>query len=310
VAQLPRAWLSTMNEGGREMEAGLPDGRAGSGLGRRANRRLRVRPGRLGMAGLMALAVSGCGSSSNPGPPPATPAAQTTSTPATTASTPSSSSATAGSVTTTMQDSSGNAVAVTIGVGTPGPMSSSSDQTLAACDEEVTSGESTPAASIAIPITVTMQVTSSQSTNVEVNLSALSGATGGGNATGASSFLQGPTLWAGDYGGDPQCNVPAVGGGDVQWTPDVATPGVTHIWNAWLILPGVITPNDPSGLSEVKRLLMQAAIGLNGATPSAPTYTGGSNLVACDGQAEFGSDSLAYVAIDPAVALASGCRRP
>jgi hypothetical protein len=217
-----------------------------------------------------------------------------------------------GSVTGSSTDSQGDKATVTVGFGEPKPMSTLASTAVATCDQAVTDQASTPERSIAIPISVTMQISSSLATDVVVNVNSIEFATGGGAVQSVPEVLANPTLWAGSYGSGPQCDEEnSSSAGSIHWIAAVATPGSKQSWAGWVIILNAITPNDPRGLQRAQELLLQPAVTFAGTQQGDYTFDvpNSSSVVECSAS-DPAAGTLQYAAADPQVAVANGCTSP
>lgn len=228
--------------------------------------------------------------------------------PPSTESTPSASH----SVTGIAVDEEGDRASVTVELGEPIPLDDTNDETARACDLSVSRQRSTPQRSMAIPLLVSMTVLSSFSTDVSVNVNSFGFVMSGGgiDASGEQS-VNGIPLWAGGYSAGPSCSSwldVGDGAGLVHWGPDAAEPNVSQQWNAWLIVPNAITPNDPTGAEVAQRLVLLPTVTFAGPAEFRVDRARSHSLVECYSESNLIPGDVAVLAADSAVAVNAGCK--
>ncbi len=268
-------------------------------------------PRRLGVCCvLLASALAGCGSTTQPlpgvpqatsQPRPATPAPETAST--TAASTTTAFTNTVGG---TVSDEQGNRAAITVGVGSPQPQEELTDPVPTACNSLIASLGQSTSSTVAVPLHVTARLTSSLQVPLGVSLSKTYYLEPKSREVVPLSEHTYQVLWATSYSNTgPEC--PRTGeqeASQVMWAAEEVTPNVTKTWDAWLVLVGAITPNDPSGEDLVNRVLIEPTTN----TTAGPALTPhGSGWVRCSVSAIGGSSLVSYLAVDPTTAEANGC---
>jgi hypothetical protein len=150
---------------------------------------------------------------------------------------------------------------------------------------------------IAIPVQITVTVTSSLATSVGVDLDGTHEVTSGGNVEVNGNLPS----WATESGDGPQCDS---SGGGVSWNN--LEPGQASTWSGWLIDPGAITPDDPAGSSAETTIFLEPVVNLGPNDGNfVPGLADSTNLVKCTAGVPFG----AVIAVDPEVALADGCTK-
>lgn len=211
----------------------------------------------------------------------------------------------------TANDQQGDEVSLSVSAGAPVTMSSVSDPVVHACDGDVESQQSTPERSIAIPLTVTMTVESSLATAVSVDLDGFGLISQGNVDDKGESELDSFPLWAGGYSSGATCAVwNDLGAGVVQWTSDVARPNSPQEWSAWLVIPNVISPNDPTGTDVSDRVVIEPGITLGEATEIVPNVESSQSpdTVECYSDIPLIPQDAPFLAVDPSTALANGCK--
>jgi hypothetical protein len=206
------------------------------------------------------------------------------------------------SVSGTAESGQGDQVKVSFGIGEAVPVTSVSDPAGRACDSQLADFGSSADRSMAVPIDVTMTVTSPLDADVGISVGSVKEVADDGSVQLAL------VLWSAAYESEgPACGGPNTGTvrSTVHWPPDAATPGTTRRWRTWMIVPAAITPSDPSGVATTGRLVFgpNVAISNNVATfhPEASA-----SLVSCSAS-DAALGQISYVAIDPAGATAHGC---
>jgi hypothetical protein len=210
-------------------------------------------------------------------------------------------SSAAGRVTGTAQDPQGDKMVVTLAVGAPSTVAAVANRAIQTCDQTLVAAESSPSRSIAVPVTLTIKITSSLSTAVEVDLG-LYVVPADSQPVAPDTQLDTEPLWAGAYSSGPTCEAAVDGGGTVNWRN--AEPNRSLSWLGWIIIPRAITPRDPTGLDTVQDLVL--IIGPH--FPDGPTiiplhYSAAKSpaLVRCSGDP--------FAAVDPKRVIANGCTK-
>lgn len=210
--------------------------------------------------------------------------------------------ATSDPVTGTARDDDGDEVAITIGLGEPKPVSELSDPALDACEQTINGVGSSPSRSVAVPVHVTMTVTSSLAADVVLSLNQMQLITSSGSHTTPN------VLWAANYStSGPDCGNDALGAGTVHWDAEAATPDSDHSWNAWIVALGAITPRDPSGLEVTQRLVFSPLVRLSNNLAGYRFDASSSPRVVDCAAYDPAAGSTPYIAVDPDGALAAGC---
>jgi hypothetical protein len=255
--------------------------------------------------------MAGCGGSgqtiSDPTvTPPATVASSTTTTQSATAATTAPTPSNTVSVSGTTSDEQGDRAVVTVAVASPQPLETTSDPVARACDQEVTNSGRSLSSAVAIPIHVTAELTSSIKAPLNVNLSQLEYLeTHGHEVELLNHHTSLPVLWAAAYSNsEPQCPVVP----EVQWTGEVITPHTAESWDAWLVIAGAITPNDPTGESLTSRILIRPGAGISGGNSDGDLTPHGGEWVSCSADESItGPHSEPYLAVDPTAVSHNGC---
>lgn len=198
-------------------------------------------------------------------------------------------------------DDQGDAVHLTISIDPAVVASSIDNQTIDACSDALASADSSLERSLAIPVHVSMEVTSGLPITVVVKLGDNDQLIGGG----VTQPAYGIRLWAMGYSDGAACGSSeddVTDAADVKWAS--AAPNQTNNFSAWLILAGAVTPADPAGdRSSLAGLLMTPLVTLAGSVADFNYVPhSSSNLVTCP-------NSNTYVAFEPAVATSLGCPR-
>ncbi len=197
----------------------------------------------------------------------------------------------------TAADSQGDKATVSISIGSPVPLTDLNQRNVSACDgmSDLSHGADQ---TMAIPVQITITITSSLATPVGVGLDGTDEVTSGGNVGVNENW----PLWATGPGGDgPKCDSTDNG---VAWVNVAA--GQPSTWSGWLIDPEAITPDDPTGSSAKKTIFLEPAVdvGLTGGN-FVPDLADSQNLVKCAAGVPDGP----VIAVVPQVALASGCTK-
>ncbi|MGH2878766.1 MAG: hypothetical protein ACRDK4_04060 [Solirubrobacteraceae bacterium] len=243
---------------------------------------------------LLGVVIAGCGQAKMP----------TISMPQTTATTPTPSpsqptpaAAVSNAVQGKIEDQQGDRASIAIGIGAPQPLSQLSDPVATACNQTISGYGQSVSSAVAVPLQVTAEVTSSRKTPLAVNL----------NETGAEvELLEAKRqeiepltnqtnlaeFWAASNNQiGPQC-LNRSQGAEVTWTAETASPHTSVTWNAWLIVLGAITPNDPSGKAITDNLLITPRATVAEGAPMNLTPHG-------SGWTRCAKDEYGWLAVDP-----------
>jgi hypothetical protein len=202
----------------------------------------------------------------------------------------------------TVQDAQGNHAVISVGVGSPTPLEKLSDPVATACNSTITSAGLSIASAVAIPMHVTARLTSSLKTPLDVNLSEVAYLEIARREVEAlSNRTNLAELWASSGLSGPQCPSTGSEAAEVRWTAEAITPNTTQTWDAWLIVAGVITPNDPTGEKTIGRVLIRPGAGIGSGYTNRALTRQGSGWLGC-----FGGEAQ-YVAVDQTAAKADGC---
>jgi hypothetical protein len=192
----------------------------------------------------------------------------------------------------TAADDQGDTVKIGIGVGAPVPLTALDVAGMSACDGTSNLGYDAGQA-MAVPVAITVTLTSSVATPVTVGLDGSGQVTSGGDTQPNGNL----PYWAAGEGGDAEC---ALAG--PMWSS--LAPGQPGTWTGWLIDPLAITPDDPEGSSAGTTVFLEPDVVLNASTGDyVPDLAASRNLVKCAAGVPFG----AVIAVSPQVALADGC---
>lgn len=192
----------------------------------------------------------------------------------------------------TATDSQGDKATVTISLATPAALTSLNQADMSVCNGMNNLGADADQ-TIAIPVAITVTLTSSIATSVAVGMDGTHQVTSGGNVQPNGNL---PYL-AAMSSDDAQCDSTGV-------TWNSLASGQSDTWNGWLIDPAAITPNDPTGSSADTTIFLKPVVdlGMNNGD-WVPDLAASRNLVACTAGVPEG----AVIAVDPKVALGSGC---
>jgi hypothetical protein len=249
----------------------------------------------------LAWLLAGCSSSSDPTisqPSPtasARPASSTTQTPAF-----------PNSVTGTTADQQGNTARVTVGVGTPEPLSKLSDPTPTTCNQAIASDGQSVSGAVAIPLHVSAELTSTLKAPLNVALGEVFSIEPQSHAVQPlSNNTSLKLLWASAYtNSEPLCPTIA----EVKWSAEVLTPNVPATWEPWLVIAGAIAPNDPTGEQVVNQLLIRPGASVGSGPGNGDLTPQGSGWVDCSvDESIAGPHNEPFLAVDPTVAEANGC---
>jgi hypothetical protein len=156
---------------------------------------------------------------------------------------------------------------------------------------------------MAIPLQVTVTLTSSIATGVYVELDGTQVVAPGGNVNGNPNIMS--ATWA-TYSSDSACGDGEGDGlgldGTLGW--DNLAPGQPVTWSGWEIDPDVITPDDTSGSAVNQVIFLEPGVTFgNGAADFTFDASDNQNLLICPAQVDGGP----VIAVDPSVAHANGC---
>lgn len=256
----------------------------------------------IGMLLVIGLGAAGCASSSTTANAPATSTAQSassgaTSTDTSTAASGSSAPTTAAlstyAATGTATDGQGDAATVSITVGSPTALTSLNQQDMSSCDD-INLGDDANQ-TIAVPTAITVTLTSSIATSVAVSLDGTQQVTSGGNVQPNGNLPS----WAAASSDDAECSSDSI-------TWNSLASGQSDTWSGWLIEQQTITPDDPTGSSASETIFLEPVVdlGMNDGD-FVPDLAHSRNLVKC----AAGVPDGAVIAVDPKVALSSGCTK-
>jgi hypothetical protein len=160
-----------------------------------------------------------------------------------------------------------------------------------------------------VPITVSIQLTSSLASTIGVSLVDQYLAVAGGPP---EKVISTPIFFAGGYSSGPQCDSPARTPPQPGRSPGAnAAAGIQHTWQGYLIQADAITPNDPNGAaSDMHRLLLNPTVNLSETTPSANLNYVTANSpfeVLCQYAVASLGNGRPLLAIDPSRVLNYGC---
>jgi hypothetical protein len=146
-----------------------------------------------------------------------------------------------------------------ISLGTIQPASQITDPVIQACANDISQLSSNLDHTMAVPIAIRIQLTSTLSSAIVVNLVNQYLAVKGDAPEPASN--EEPFLLAEGYAAGPGCAIPDAINGRIQWQN--AAPGVPQTWHGYILEPNAITPNDPTGAaSAIHRLLLDPMVTL------------------------------------------------
>lgn len=191
----------------------------------------------------------------------------------------------------------GDKAAVTVSTGTQVPLTSVPRSELTVCDTTNPFYQADRA--VAIPVVVTVELTSSLATPLTMSLDGTQQVTSGGGTGAEGNFPTFAQLGASDGSCDTTGNPVTV-----TWN-DLNGQGSSGMWEGYLIVPEAVTPDDPGG-SVAKTMILLPPKFFFG-VENADTHINRAKspgLVQCSGL--MPSDA---VAVSPKVALAHGCTR-
>lgn len=191
----------------------------------------------------------------------------------------------------TVTDGQGDKATVSITVGRPAALTSLNQQDMSSCADMNISDDADQ--TIAIPVAITVTLTSSTATSAAVSLDGTHQVTSGGDVQPNGNLPS----WAAATSDDAECDSTSV-------TWNSLGPGQADTWSGWLIDQGAITPDDPTGSSANETIFLEPVIdlGMNDGN-FVPDLASSDNLVKCAAGVPYG----AVIAVDPQVALSSGC---
>jgi hypothetical protein len=208
-------------------------------------------------------------------------------------------------------DSDGDTPRISLELGAPLALTSSSSAGPSVCDSQLTALGSNPARALAVPVTVTGDMTSTLPTELAVGINAISFVTSGGNVdAGGLDTMSTPPLWAADYSTGLTCDTSTdyLDAATVGWSADVS--GTSHTWDTWIVLPDVITPDNPDGSDITGRLLLKPTVRIGDESASfTPDPTSKSAHVYCLG-ADPAAGTFPCAAAAPAATESNGCSGP
>jgi hypothetical protein len=156
-------------------------------------------------------------------------------------------------------DKAGNAATFTVSLGTIQPANQITDPVIQACTDNIANLGSGLDRSLAIPISLHMQVTSSLPTTVSIRLGSDYLAEIGGQPDTA---LANPIFFAKNYTEGPQCGSllqDADEAASVAWKD--ATPTGQYTWHGYILQANALTPSDPTGAtSDLHKLLIDPEV--------------------------------------------------
>jgi hypothetical protein len=208
-------------------------------------------------------------------------------------------------VTGTASDQQGNSVAVSLAVGRAEPADQAA-QAVQACVLPLNDMGTGLDHSVAIPLRLTAEVTSSVAVDLVVHLNGVKGLTDGGGVTLPDQSL----LWAVKYSDIPtECQGPTDSGsnGTVHWSASVATPHAAKSWSTWLILAGGVTPNDPTGQLAAGKIVIRPFVQLAGGLADFEFgRVANQSLVQCSAN-DPAIGNVSYDPVNPVEARVHGC---
>ncbi len=213
---------------------------------------------------------------------------------------PSSAAPTGDAVTGSLTDSQGDAVTLSLSVGTPQIVANVSDPDAQDCNDDLSDAGTSAAQSVAYPIEINMTVTSDEPATIGLNMAGFSEMSGG-SAQSANTIVP---MYAGNFTGSQMCNVDLADPlGAFYWTNVAPNQPIT--WSGYMIFQGVVTPDDPTGVNQSTGLyVLSPSATIDGNTTNYTIDTADSqNLVDCGGTGA----GYQYVALVPSLALSSGC---
>lgn len=206
--------------------------------------------------------------------------------------------------TLTASDGSGNTARLMISLGTIQPASQITDPVIQACADNISQLSSSLDHTMAVPVAIQIQLTSTLSSDIAVNLVNQYLAVKGDAPEPAAN--EEPFLLAEGYAAGPECAIPDAINGRIQWQN--APPGVPQTWHGYILQANAITPNDPTGAaSAIHRLLLDPMITL-GASLAKVNYLPASSPFEMLCQYPMGGGSgRPLLALSPSWVLNYGC---
>jgi hypothetical protein len=204
-------------------------------------------------------------------------------------------------MTANVSDSGGNAGVLTVSVGAPASASATSNAAIQSC-LSVAPGDD-PSASVVVPATFAVQLTSDQATDVTLDLPQVEFVQPDGGGDTGESIGNAGGAWALVSGGQAQC------GGGTTIDLGQLNSGQTATFEAWMVFTNVVSPNDSSGSQVTDAALIADSVvfGGSGSTAEFKIVSPSPGVVTCDVGSIDGSDE--WVALDPGFAVKSGCER-
>ncbi|HJQ00846.1 MAG TPA: hypothetical protein VJ851_04540 [Jatrophihabitans sp.] len=203
-------------------------------------------------------------------------------------------------------DSAGNKAKLTIGLGKIQPANQITDSLVQTCSSAIAGLGSSLDRSLAVAITVRIQVTSSLPTTLAVSLVDQYLAVADGPA---EKVVSTPIFFAEGYSSGPQCASPSMDpttAGQISWNNSPA--GVQQAWHGYIIQANAITPNDPTGAaSDLHKLLINPVVSVGQSTMNDSIHYDTANSpfeMLCQ---TFGGNNQPLVAIDPSAIVFKGC---
>lgn len=196
---------------------------------------------------------------------------------------------------------SGDSVDVSVGLGTPAPLTDSPGA-LDICGGTISTTDQQRA--LAIPVSLNMRVTSSMTAAVTISLAESAIVDNG--AAYLSMDTQG-WYWAAAHSFGDSCERPGdynSSAGLSHW--DAAEPGSGHDTHAWLIVPDEISPDNPTGEDgKASRVVLLPRVSISDSSAD-NTYAESPYVVDCK-VGDPAAPSTELIAIDPSGALQAGC---
>jgi hypothetical protein len=206
----------------------------------------------------------------------------------------------------TTSDSAGNKASLTISLGKIQPANQITDSLVQTCSSNIASLGSSLDRSLAIPISLSIKVTSSLPTTLGVSLVDQYLAV---PAAPVSKVVSTPIFFAEGYSDGPQCASPSMNpttAGQITWNNSPA--GAPQTWRGYIIQANAITPNDPTGsASDLHKLLIDPVVSVGQSTINDGIHYDTANSpfeMLCQ---SFGGDNQPLVAIDPTAVTSKGC---
>ncbi|MFL6164292.1 MAG: hypothetical protein ACJ74U_18985 [Jatrophihabitantaceae bacterium] len=191
-----------------------------------------------------------------------------------------------------------------ISLGTIQAASKISDNVIQACSSDIAQAGSSFDRTLAVPITIQLQLTSTLSSTIAVNLAKEYVAVAGGAPEPATNDKL--ILLAKGYASGPECDTPD---GDAQVVWQNAPAGVRQVWHGYILQPDAITPNAPTGgNSDIFRLLLDPTVSLSAGSLADLNYTTADSPFEVLCQYPIGGGGgRPLLAIEPSRVLNYGC---